>query len=363
MTEKELSKYATLANWIKEQIANGTLKHGDKLYSENELRDMFHLSRQTARQAVSVLEQDGVVERRRGSGTYILNSAQEKHPPTMNIGVISTYMDSYIFPKIMKGIETVLSANGYAMQLSLTHNQVENEARALQAMLDKHVDGLIVEPTKSALPNLNLPLYTEIYRKKIPLIFFNAYYEGTKFPHVCMDDLAAGKMATTCLLDAGHRHIAGMFQSDDRQGHLRYNGYVSALSERGIEVRSGNILWFTTEDISYIAEDFARIKRCLQGCTGLVCYNDKIACGIAAELRKNGIFVPDDLSLVGIDDAEIAALCEVPLTSIRHPKEELGKTVAQNMLKKINNPKFNATATLEPSLVQRCSVKTIKLSL
>lgn len=349
----------TLVSWIREQVIGGQLKYGEKLYSENELAELFGISRQTVRQAVGLLEQEKIVERRRGSGTYVVYGGAARHEPTMNIGVISTYLDDYIFTSIIKGIEEVLSANGYSLQLALTHNKVENESRALRTMLEKNVDGIIVEPTKSSLPNPNVALYEEIHRQKIPLIFFNAYYPSLPFPHVTMDDRMAGKMAAECLLRAGHRKIAGFFQSDDLQGHLRYAGFMDALREAGAELHSRNVLWFTTEDIKYMSEDFARFRRSLEGCTGAVCYNDQIAFGVYGELRRSGILVPEEISLAGIDNADLSEICEVPLTTVAHPKKQLGITAAQNLLKLIEDPGFSATTDFIPELVWRSSVKQL----
>lgn len=354
---QELPKYQALVNWIRKQVVENRLKHGEKFYSENELSAMFGISRQTVRQAVGILEQEGFVERRRGSGTYVSYNAPPERRKTMNIGVISTYLDDYIFTSIIRGVETVLTEQGYTMQLMFTHNRVENETRALETMLDKAVDGIIVEPTKSGLPNPNLDLYGRIHEEKIPLVFFNAYYPGVPFPHVCLDDRGAGRMAAETLIEKGHRSIAGIFQSDDRQGHLRYAGYVDALRAGGLELHSEHTLWYTTEDFSYIDEDFQRILRCIQDCTGLVCYNDQLAFRLVGNLRRSGISVPGDLSVVSIDNSDLAAICEVPLTSVVHPMDRLGRRAAENLLRLIADPGFEATTEFAPKLVERASVR------
>ena len=354
-----MPKYVTLVNWIKQQVIEGGLGYGDKFYSENELVSMFALSRQTVRQAVGILEQEHVVERRRGSGTYVIYGGARRHEKTMNIGVISTYLDDYIFTSIISGIEKELTANGYSMQLAFTHNRVENETRALRNMLDKCVDGIIVEPTKCGLPSPNSELYRSISEQGIPLLFFNAYYPTLPYPHVTLDDRKAGELATKHLLGAGHSRIAGIFKADDLQGHLRYAGYVDALQKAGVEVSSQNILWYTTEDIKYITEDFHRVRRILKDCTALVSYNDQIAYTVCRELRKAGIDLPSELSIVSIDNSDLADHCVVPLTSVAHPMKKLGATAARNMIKLIADPNFDATVDFEPKLVERSSVITI----
>ena len=142
-------KYAFLVNWIKDQILHGDLNCGDRLYSENELCSIFDVSRQTVRQAIGILEQEGVVTRRRGSGTYILWRKTHGRTGTKKIGVISTYVGEYIFMDILRAVESVLSGQGYVTQVSFTRNDPENERRALRSMLDSDVDGVIVESNTS----------------------------------------------------------------------------------------------------------------------------------------------------------------------------------------------------------------------
>ena len=95
--EKKMPKYLELVNWIKEQIKEEKLLPGQKMYSENELSDMFGLSRQTVRHAISVLEQEKVLRRVRGSGTYINEAPGESN--RTRIALIMTYLDGYIFPR------------------------------------------------------------------------------------------------------------------------------------------------------------------------------------------------------------------------------------------------------------------------
>jgi GntR family transcriptional regulator of arabinose operon len=85
-----------------------------------------------------------------------------------------------------------------------------------------------------------------------------------------------------------------------------------------------------------------------------------IAFNLIAELKNRNIFVPDNISVIGIDDAEIASLCEVPITTVINPVDELGKILAQNILHLISNPSFNATVNLKPELAVRSSVKRLK---
>ncbi len=349
-------KYAFLVNWIKDQILHGDLHFGDRLYSENELCSIFGISRQTVRQAIGILEQEKVVSRRRGSGTYVTWQKKTTRSGTKKIGVISTYVGEYIFMDILHGIESVLSANGYATQISFTHNRVENERRALRSMLDNDVDGIIVEPTKSGLPNPNIRIYDEFRARNIPVLFFNAKYPGLDFPVVCLDDVVAGEMATSFLIGKGHKKIAGVFQCDDIQGLLRYQGYIQALEKNGIEINSHRIFWFATEDIDDIATYPDRIMKRIKDCSAVCCYNDQIAVKVIKILEQHGISVPDNISVTGIDNSNLAELSVPPLTSVYNPVSLLGETAAKNLLALIEDPSFDAEVLFRPVIVERSSV-------
>jgi GntR family transcriptional regulator of arabinose operon len=354
-------KYMKIVEWVKAQVESGSVKPGEKLNSENELTEMFDISRQTVRHAISELEKEGIIEKRQGSGTYISNVFNRKRTEnTMNIAVVTTYVDDYIFPSILKGMEEVISNAGYTLQIAFTHNSVEKEYSVLKNILDRNMaDGIIVEPTKSGIPNPNVELYNEIIKQDIPTIFFNSYYPEINLPHVVLDDKAAGYKATKYLVEAGHTRISAIFKSDDRQGHLRYAGYVEALSEAGLRLFDENVLWIDTEDLRNLSFESKRVIKRLKDSTSCVCYNDEVAQAVVKICGKHEINVPDDLSIVSIDNSDIAANCEVPLTSVAHPMIKLGKMAATNLIGMIKGEIQEASYEFIPELTERKSVKTI----
>lgn len=352
-------KYLVLVDWVKEQIEKGELIPGQKLHSENELTAMFQISRQTVRHAIAILENEGIIEKKRGSGTYINNLFQkERGKSTMNIAVITTYVDDYIFPGIIQAVEKVVSKAGYTIQLSFTHNSVEKERAVLHNILQKNmIDGIIMETTKSGIPNHNVDLYDEIIRRDIPVVFLNSYYPDVSLPHVSLDDRQAGKMITEYLIGQGHDRIAGIFKADDGQGHLRYAGYVDALISHNIRVRDEHIIWVDTEDVNNLNIISKKILNRLKNCSACVCYNDEVAKMMLSILKKGGIKVPEDMSLTGIDNSDLAELCEVPLTSVVYPVGQLGEKAAENLLALIEDKEFDANYEFEPFIKVRQSVK------
>lgn len=347
-----------LVHWIREQVETKKFLPGQKMYSENELKDMFHLSRQTVRHAIGMLEDEGVLVRKRGSGTYVNDKRQANLGNKTRISVVSTYVDSYIFPKIIQGIESVLFENGYSVQIAFTNNQISREKTILEDILSRdEVAGIIVETTKSGIPNPNLPLYERFQEKGIPVIFFNSFYPLLSVPHVSLNDKMAGYIAAKYLLDSGHRRIGGIFKLDDGQGHMRYAGYLEAMKEADIELDDSHIVWVDTVGMQNLEESRDIILNRFRDCTAVICYNDQVAFEFVGILEKEGMKVPEHISIISVDDSELAVLGDVPLTSIPHPIDKLGEKVALNLLQMIGNPAFDANYEFDAQIVVRDSVK------
>lgn len=353
-------KYERIVAWVQEEITNGSLHRGDKLPSENNLMEHFSVSRQTVRRAMEALTEKGVVEGRRGSGTYVTVNTRQYAGKEIRIAVMLTYVDTYIFPSIIKGIESVLSSEGCTLQIAMTDNAVEKERMLLKEFIHtQSVDGIIAETVKSALPNPNMELYREIENMGIPVLFVNSYYKELDIPHISMDDRKAGYLAAKHLAECGHTRIGGIFKADDGQGHLRYAGYTDALMEREIKIRGDQVIWIDSEELRTMGEESAKFLKRLKGCTACVCYNDETAYKIVEIFRKSGYRVPEDLSVVGIDNSGLAKFCPVPLTSVENPVEKLGRTAAERMTWKIFRNEEMETVEFEPQLIMRNSVQVI----
>lgn len=123
----------------------------------------------------------------------------------------TTYISTYIFPLILRGIENVAASNHYSLMLSATNNSIAKEREILHTILEDSVDGIIVEGTKTALPNPNLPFYKALADKNIPLVFINGYYPAlldephNKIVYAVTEDYQGSYDLTLELIKMGHR--------------------------------------------------------------------------------------------------------------------------------------------------------------
>jgi GntR family transcriptional regulator of arabinose operon len=370
-TMVQQTKHNMVKEKIKEWITSGEIKAGEKIYSENELVKIFGVSRHTVRQAVGDLVHEGWLYREQGSGTFC--SSQQTQNQTQNhkvatngknIGVITTYISDYIFPNIIKGIESYLTNQGYSLILTCTDNDIEKEEQCLQSMLNRNIDGLIVEPTKSSGYNPNLKYYLELEQNKIPYLMINQFYPQLVPPHIVVNDEMGGFLATEHLIKQGHEKVIGIFKTDDLQGVYRMQGFVRAFRENNIPFFPDMIMTFSTEDQdNNLLENIKKFLVSSEAIpTGIICYNDQIALSVLDVLRDLKIKVPEDISIVGYDDSYLAEASEIKLTSVKHPKLDMGIEAAKWIVSAVENRNtdnvYPKSIVYEPELVIRNSTSS-----
>lgn len=363
MTENGKPKYFTLMEELKEEIISGRIQPGEKLPSENQFTVQYSLSRHTVRKALSLLEQEGYIEACHGKGTFC--SEKMRHmKKSRNIAVVTTYISDYIFPRLIQGMDNVLSEQGYSIILKNTGNSRQKEAKCLEELLQKDIDGLIIEPSKSQLSCRHPGLYENLEKYQIPYIFIQGIYTEMKDkPHILMDDARGGYLVTKYLLEQGHRRITGFFKADDIQGIQRHKGYVRALQEAGIPYDPDLVVWFHTEDRR--SKPSMMVKEMVKTGSlphGIVCYNDQIAVQVIESLEDCGLQVPKDISVTGYDNS-LYAQRGTGITTIAHPQERLGEMAAELILEKINGVSeadSKVERLIQPELIVRGSCRRLK---
>lgn len=358
MTETNKPKYQKLRDYIIETIESEKVAVGEKIYSESYLSEIFEISRSTVRQAIGELVNEGWLYRVQGKGTFVNRHPGEKNDSLKTIGVLTTYLNDYIFPSIIRGIDNVLTMNNYNMILSCTYNEYHKERLCLENLLNSNISGLIVEPTKSALPNPNIDLYKRFAELGIPVVFIHGSYRELDCSYIVEDDTEAGYLATKHLIALGHEKIGGIFKIDDIQGHCRFSGFQRAYRETNLQVEDSSILWYQTSDFDTKFEDHnLQLEKLLSQCTAIVCYNDQIALKVMDIIRDKNLKIPEDISLVSFDDSQLAVASETKLTTVAHPKEKLGEEAAKAIINLLDKKEIYYDLKIKPELVVRNSTK------
>ncbi len=358
-------KYEEVEECIIDWAINGKYKPHEKIPTESELISMFSVSRHTIRKAISDLVSKQYVYSIQGSGIYISDWTENKEvlKNAKNIAVLTTHISNYIFPDIIRGMEDTLYSESYSLLLSSTNNNVMFENSNLKNLLAHKIDGLILEPTKSAYQSPNIGYLNNIISKNMPIVTINAAYNEINAPSLRVDDFKGGKLATNHLISLGHTKLMGIFKVDDAQGINRMNGFISECQENKIPPSPWQILTYLTEEITYSLPDkIEDILASEKRPTGIFCYNDEIAYIVMTVANKLDIKIPEQLSIVGYDDSQLSVIMQPNLTTITHPKEKMGKDAAQLIIKLIqNNNHFEDSDSIiyEPELIIRNSTTKV----
>ncbi|NOU92982.1 substrate-binding domain-containing protein [Paenibacillus sp. LMG 31456] len=360
------SKYVMVKDEIKSWILQGKVSPHEKIGTENDIMEIFDVSRHTVRQAIGDLEKEGWIYRWQGKGTFCADqSKRSKSHSYKTIGVITTYISEYIFSSIIRGIESYLSSTDYMFILTSTNNNIEKEKKCIDSILARNVDAIIVEPTKSAIYNPNINYYLNMETNNIPYVMLNALYPQLQAPSLTMDEEQGGYIATEHLIQLGHKKIIGIFKADDLQGVNRMNGFIRAHRAHNVPIIPGLIISYNTEDPrekiqNEIIHLFNNHKYDI---TAIFSYNDAIALYIINFFRELNINVPEDVSVVGYDDSYLAEMSEVKLTSVIHPKRTMGLDAAKLIVDLIEGKQQGSqlqSVIYKPELVVRTSTATAK---
>ncbi len=357
-----IPKYLQISDQLRAQLTGNERASIQKLPTEQELCEHFHASRQTIRHALQILEQEGLIERRQGSGAY----ATGLHPDSEHnqIAVLLPTDSDYTYAKLRSELQLPLVKEGFAVSFFLTEFKLSREREILHQLLELPLRGLIIDPVKNALPNPNLDYYERLWSKRVPTVFLQQPYLGfPQQPFVCSDDYDGGRQAAQYLLARHHTKIATLLPSDSISGMKRYLGILHACNESHITWDDRHLAWYSDEEWSALQKKQATgflsdfIRRKLGTCSAVICHNDEIAYWLIKELSISGRHVPEDISVISFDNSYLSDFSVPGLTSFGH-RQTLASTAANTLLTQMRG-QDSASVTLSFHLYERDSCHSL----
>ncbi len=248
---------------------------------------------------------------------------------TFSIGVVTQAIDSPFYGAALRGIEDALDPAGYSPMFMSAHWDPEAEARCLDVLRSRRVDGIVV-----LLPRLSDSVLQEC-AKSLPVVVSGRSLQAPGLFALNFDNYTGGFMATRHLLDLGHTRIA--FIAGDQEhpdAAERMRGYRAALEGAGVPFDPALVVPGRYYEISG-QQAVDRLLDEGQAFTAIFAANDQMAAGAALSLFRHGLKVPDDVSLVGFDDLPTSMYATPPLSTIQQPAYELGRMAAASVLQLI----------------------------
>ncbi|EAM2865698.1 DNA-binding transcriptional regulator CytR [Salmonella enterica subsp. enterica serovar Infantis] len=259
------------------------------------------------------------------------------------------------FSEIIRGIEVTAAEQGYLVLIGDCAHQNQKEKTFLNLIITKQIDGMVL--LSSRLP---FDASVEEQRNLPPMVMSNEFAPELELPTVHIDNLTAAFNAMNYLLDLGHKRIGCIAGPEDMPlCHYRLQGYVQALRRSGIVV-----------DPHYIARgDFTfeaganALKQLLEQPlppTAVFCHSDVMALGALSRAKRQGLKVPDDLSIIGFDNIALAEFCDPPLTTVAQPRFDIGREAMLLLLDQMQGQNVSSGSRLmDCELIIRGSTRAL----
>lgn len=359
-----MKKYEQLQTELQKQIENGTFQPGDKLPSENELCALYSVSRNVVRQALRNLENQGLTETIKGIGTFCRSKMREKQL-TYNIGFISFFSHSYIFPKIIAGADSVLYQQGFHLLIGQSLYDLDREKKLLERFQQREVDGIIMEPIYDGnVDHTNKEIIQSMINAGIPVVFIDNFIPGIKTTTITLDDFKAGRQAAEYLGSRGHRKIALFYQEDYYTKIQRKKGAESFLQENASLGYQAFSFPFRGQGNNSTAPQSAEtlFQQLDRGFTAVFCSSDEDAMHLIELADSYRIHIPEDISIIGFDNWHFSGLNRINLTTFEHASTHMGRVSANSLSELLFHSEDTAKTHIlfEPALIERESVRDIR---
>jgi LacI family transcriptional regulator len=258
------------------------------------------------------------------------------------------------FHDVAQGIELAAEDADLSLFICNSNGRAEREEVHLDRLMQQRVQGILITPVHPEAPYL-----AEISRRGVPMVIVDRVGVGGEFCSVAVDDVLGGRIAVEHLAEQGHTRVAVVGGPESiGQVRERLEGARQIWAELGLPAE--DLIYLPTAALT-VAEGRSAGER-LAGIpvrrrpTAAFCANDLLALGLLQQSIGAGLRVPEELAIVGFDDIEFAAAAAVPLTSVRQPRQELGRAAAALVIDEATNPDHvHQQPLFVPELVARAS--------
>ncbi len=274
---------------------------------------------------------------------------------TNTIGLIIPDISNPFFPEVTKGVEDRARELDYSIIFCNTDNHQEREQEAVNLMINKHVDGIILSLSMNNKDELK-----KLEDKGYSVVQIDRKIAQAEFSAVVLNNKLGAYKATNHLIELGHSkiaHIAGDLKVQTSQERL--DGYKESLIKAGLSIDQK---WIVVGDFSKDS-GYRQMKKLLEVeevPTAVFVANDLMAIGAYEACLEVGLSIPNDISIVGYDDIQIASLINPALTTITQPKYKLGEAAAEMLISQIEEDTRLEDIVLNPKLIIRESTGRVE---
>jgi DNA-binding LacI/PurR family transcriptional regulator len=249
---------------------------------------------------------------------------------TKMIGVIVPDLVTYFYSSVISGIDQIAKENGYYIVIASSYESYEKEKECINNLLMSRVEGLIV---CLAQDTCDYAHYDKIIENEIPLVFFDRICRADEVPAVVNDNRDAARQLTVHFFEGGARriaHIAGPPHLNISKERLE--GYRDGLRACHL-LPKDEMIEYTYLTVAEATEATRKLLSAPVKPDAILCVNDIVAFAAMKEIKRQGLKIPDDISLAGFTDEFHATFVDPTLTSVTHPTFEMGQEAGRLVLR------------------------------
>lgn len=267
------------------------------------------------------------------------------------VGLVVPELQNPIFPALAEVVAGALAQRGFNAVLC-TRTGSMSEAEYVDMLLERQVSGMIFAGGQYAEADAPHEHYARLLKLRLPVVLVNAAAEHLDFPRVSTDDAVSMEQAYGHLAYLGHERIGLILGPPDHVPSLRkLEAYERLAAGDGLVERTR----FSLE-----GGHAAASRLVARGVTGIICASDPIALGAIRAVRRAGMSVPADVSVIGYDDSAFMSCTDPPLTTVRQPIEAIGRAAVELLAGQIEGADVSADELFfEPEIVARGSTAAV----
>lgn len=265
------------------------------------------------------------------------------------IGLVVPEIRHETFSTFIECVERFCVERGYDLIVGNTGGRPEVEGAFIENLLRRHVDGIIFSRVSDKSRVINF-----VEKSNVPAVIIDRALDHEDVPSVVLDNFRAGAMAAEHLLALGHRALGEITGPHDiALCRERHKGFAATLRKNGIPLPAENVLEGTFKFDSGQVAAGAFLERGLP-VTAVWCHNDLMAVGAMNAFHRGGVRIPQDLSLVGMDNASVAEMTIPALTTLKQPFEEMCRRAVELVVaQRADERVAEKRVVLAPELVVR----------
>ncbi len=365
ISNKKKNLYQIIIDDICARIQKGDFSYDEPICTEKQLSQQYGVSRITAKRAITDLEHQGVLYRKRGVGSFVAKNSENKKEKPLARPMQPSNTFAFLLPfDTAKGglidtvteLSTVLNEAGYFMGIYITNEKVSKEKNAIKQLLQQHISGIVYYPRGS---KIHLDLLNNFVINGKPVVIIDKTNDCPYIHNVVSDNVKGGMLLTEHLISLGHKKIAFVSNAsieDTSSVRDRFGGFLNALRSNNLPASADYVassLGYLTEKTALSGSSIPELNNLIKklynsGVTAIIAENDQVAYSIFCACRELNIQVPEHMSICGFDNSVWSQTTEFGITTVSQDFVEIGRQVGSILLSSLKNSNYGIQKSVVP---------------